>query len=334
MRITVSLQRAITAAAMRLVLRAGQILCVVVAIWLCVSGSAHAASNAQGLTPNNSPPPLQQGINQYRQGNYQEAIAQFTQAIEQVTADKNYFEAEVKSHLTTAYSNRCLSHLALEDFEEAIVDCTIVLQNTPDQAEAYLNRGLAYYNLSQIDAAITDYNQLLQLHPNDYRGFYNRALAWFAAGNMINSLNDYNHAIHYATEMTVGDTDWVLMHKERGIVHFQLADYKAAIADFSRAIAFDTVNVSAYFYRACACQSLEWYDCAQQDFTTVLKLEPGHGQSYLNRGIAHYQSGDIQEAIVDLRCAIHCFKIYGDNTGYQQAITILDEVQNVEIVYG
>ncbi|MEH1841077.1 MAG: hypothetical protein V7L20_20545 [Nostoc sp.] len=64
-----------------------------------------------------------------RRGNYQEAIENFNQTI------------ELEKDFAVAYSDRTLAYLQLQDYHQAVTDCTQAINFAPDNFEAYLNRG-------------------------------------------------------------------------------------------------------------------------------------------------------------------------------------------------
>jgi tetratricopeptide (TPR) repeat protein len=94
------------------------------------------------------------GLAAHKQGNTQEAIAQFTQAIK---LDPNY---------TDAYNNRGNAYYDLDDYDKAIADYAQAIKIDPGDADAYNNRGIAYHNLGDYDKAIADYAQAIKLDPN------------------------------------------------------------------------------------------------------------------------------------------------------------------------
>ncbi|MCC5625141.1 tetratricopeptide repeat protein [Nostoc sp. CHAB 5715] len=66
---------------------------------------------------------LELGIDKMRRGNYHEAIENFNQAI------------DVKKDFAVAYSDRCLAYLQLQDYHQAVTDCTQAINFAPDNFE-------------------------------------------------------------------------------------------------------------------------------------------------------------------------------------------------------
>jgi tetratricopeptide (TPR) repeat protein len=104
------------------------------------------------------------GINNIDQKKYNDAIADFTRAIEQVPK----FEE--------AYLKRGACYEILQDNGSAVADFTKVLEINPKNAVAYYNRGLAYKDLNELNHSIVDFSKALELDPTNKYAVYNRAL--------------------------------------------------------------------------------------------------------------------------------------------------------------
>jgi tetratricopeptide (TPR) repeat protein len=96
----------------------------------------------------------EKGINHFNLKQYQQAIADETQAI---TLDPNYFPA---------YSNRGLSYLVLGQYDLALADFDQVIALNPNNAWAYYGRALINEQLKQYDRALADFDQAIALNPN------------------------------------------------------------------------------------------------------------------------------------------------------------------------
>lgn len=63
------------------------------------------------------------------------------------------------------YLSRCNAHLAGENAEEAIRDCSETIRRVPARPEAYLLRGLAYWLQGDLDRALQDSLMALMIQP-------------------------------------------------------------------------------------------------------------------------------------------------------------------------
>ena len=91
------------------------------------------------------------GIVHSRLGNYQQAIADYTRAIQ---ADPEY---------AYAYTRRGYAYSELGDYQQAIADYTRAIQADPEYAYAYNRRGNAYAKLNDYQQAIIDFQSLITL---------------------------------------------------------------------------------------------------------------------------------------------------------------------------
>ncbi|MEE3716964.1 tetratricopeptide repeat protein [Tumidithrix elongata RA019] len=92
-----------------------------------------------------------QGYAKYELGDYQGAIADFTEVVRLAPNDSN------------AYYCRGNSKVKLGDYQGAIADFTEVIRLDPNDANAYFSRGYAKYELGDKKVAIADYNEAAQL---------------------------------------------------------------------------------------------------------------------------------------------------------------------------
>ncbi|MBD2611853.1 MAG: tetratricopeptide repeat protein [Nostoc sp. ZfuVER08] len=253
------------------------------------------------------------GIEKMQHDSYVEAIENFTEAI------------KLKNDFASAYNHRCLVYLRLKDYQNAIADCNQALNFTPNNVEAHLNRGLAYYRQRNYQAAIADYNQAIALKPDDFRAYYNRGVADAMLGHRLQAISDYEQALSNIPETS--STLKADIYNDRGIARFELLDLKAAMLDFSKAIALSPNDYRAYYNRACACARSGDRSCAVRDFTDSLKLNPTNAQAYLNRGMAYHQLGREPAAIADLRKALEYFAQQGETTTYELTLILLKSLQ-------
>jgi tetratricopeptide (TPR) repeat protein len=243
---------------------------------------------------------MRQGLTYSEQGDYAQAIADFTKAI------------ELDPNNATAYFNRGLAQVNLGDPEQAIADFTKAIELDPDHALAYNNRGDVYYKAGDYAQAIADFTKAIELDPND-------AIAYFHRGSVYDEQNNYEEAIAdftKAIELKHDPLSWPYFN--RGTVYYEQNDYEEAIADYTKAIELDYDPLSRpYFNRGNAYYKLGDYEQAIADFTKVIELDPGDALAYNNRGDAYYELGDYEQAIVDYSNTGNAYRDLGD---YSQAI--------------
>ena len=255
----------------------------------------------------------QLGVQQLQIGNYSEAIARFTQAI------------ELKKDFAAAYSNRCLAYLQLQDYQNAIADCNQAIKLAPRNIEAYINRGTAYYREGDYPAAINDNNEVITNKPDDFRAYYNRGVATAALGDYENAILDYHRALSLIPQT---ESNFLAdIYNDLGLARFHLTDFIAATRNFNFAIRLNPQDYRAYFNRGCTCGKNGDNVGAVRDFSTTVDLNPSNAQAYINRGIAYHNLGYEQAAISDLQIAATYFGQQGQQIAYQKTLNLIKIVQ-------
>jgi tetratricopeptide (TPR) repeat protein len=77
-------------------------------------------------------------------------------------------------------------------------------------------------------------------------------------------------------------------------------EHRAAVGNYTRAIALDPAYTYAYFSRGV----LRWrelgeYKAAIEDLSRVLELEPAWAEAFFNRGLAYKMNGQYEDAVAD-----------------------------------
>lgn len=142
-----------------------------------------------------------QAFDKQRQGNNQEAIATYTQAI-QLNKDWGVENPNTIYYgLASAYFNRGLVHYTLREFRPAFEDFKQAIDQRPDLAIAYYYRGLAR-NFSDADkkGALRDFKQGIEINKNwgaanPAANYFGQASAYFGLGDLNSELGNKPEAI-------------------------------------------------------------------------------------------------------------------------------------------
>ncbi len=120
-----------------------------------------------------------QGKIKYNNGSYEDAIKDFTAAIEK---DAKH---------TNAFLQRGFCYALIKDFAHAIEDFTSVISLEPDHEWAYVSRGGAYNKVNEYNKAIDDFNKALTLKPTDCEAYNNRGFSKKALGDKEGACEDW-----------------------------------------------------------------------------------------------------------------------------------------------
>ena len=119
------------------------------------------------------------GNAQRRKGNLDRAIEDYNRAL---GFKKNY--AEVFNYRGFAYAQK-------GELGRAIADYTQAIRNRAGYADAYFNRAYAYGKQESWDKAIADYTQVIKLEPNNETAYNERGNAWNSKGDAAKAAADF-----------------------------------------------------------------------------------------------------------------------------------------------
>lgn len=196
------------------------------------------------------------GSEKFAQGDYQEAVEAFEQAVK---IDPNYSEAyrglggshfnlgnygtaleyldkaiEINSQDEKAFQNRGLSHHSLNNYLKAIEDFSNAIEIQVDYWKAYYARGKSYFNLDKYEEAIVDFTKAIELGFEDPSPFYLRGLAKQSLGDVEGAIGDFSKAI----ELNPENYEY---YKARALCYV-LAGIMPAGADFEKVALLSTLN--------------------------------------------------------------------------------------------
>lgn len=230
----------------------------------------------------------------------------------------------------TAWSDRCLSLVQLERYDEAIADCSRAIQLDGPRPEHWLNRGVALYRTGNFAEALADDSEALAQNPDDFRGYYNRGLVQVALHRFEAAIADFDQA----AALTSDPTPLIDIYDDRGLAKLMAAQPQAALQDFDQALAIDSHDIRALFNHGCACHQMGRLNDALADLNQVLALDPGHARTYLKRGLLRRSLGDQGGGVADLQQAADCAQAQGEQHLHHYILTLLNEWQSPVISMG
>jgi tetratricopeptide (TPR) repeat protein len=165
-------------------------------------------------------------------------------------------------------------------------------------AAAYFSQGNDFYRQNQFDAAINAYSEALGRDSA-------MAEAYIARGNSYSCKSDFSRAqVDYnAGAKANAGYD----HYARGYSLYLAGEYRAAIDEFSEAIAQNSNLLAAYNDRGMAYYNMRNLDRAIDDFDQAVNINPGSPFAYNNRGNAYLVKRDYGNAIQDYSRAIQLY---------------------------
>ena len=137
-------------------------------------------------------PCVKRGLAYHEKGHYDEAIADYSKAI------------EISPGYAEAYNNRGVAYHNKRQYDEAIADYSKAIEISPRYAGAYRNRGVAYRKNGQYDEAIADYSKAIEISPRYYKAYFNKATTCEKAGYIREAIEAYIGLIMYVPSKHTG----------------------------------------------------------------------------------------------------------------------------------
>lgn len=251
----------------------------------CIIGLAGISVLGEKRTPVTAIDWNNQGLTHYHAGNYNQAIADFNQALQR---DPN---------LTAAYHNRARTHFDQGAWDKAIADYGEVIRRQPASAEAYNLRGLALYGQGMFGKALDDFDVAIKLNATDGSLRANRALTYFYLEKDEEALADVQEALRL-------DARLANAYNCRGMIHDRRGEPDEAIVDYSEAIKLSPLDATLYANRGESHCRKKDFARSSADLNEALRLNPNLAIAYFYRSQMHAAMGDNDKAKADRDKAI------------------------------
>ena len=150
------------------------------------------------------------GVKARQQGQYSEAIQDFTKVIELNPDDAEAYYFRGSTYYSQGEHNHAIK--AIKDFTKAI-------ELNPDDAETYHFRGFIHYSNGEYDHAIKDFTKAIELNPDYAEAYLVRRAAYDSQGEYDHAIKDFHATAHYT----------------RGLARLHLEHWQEAKSDLTAA---------------------------------------------------------------------------------------------------
>ena len=234
-------------------------------------------------------------------GDFEGAIASYTEAINRRLADKRILDLVDKNRLAEAYNSCGFIKNNLGRNEEAIADYEEAIDLNPADkkilALAYNGRGSGKNELGRNEEAFADLDEAIRLDPELAAAWNNRGSVKSGLGRHEEALEDLDNAIRL-------DSTKAIVWSNRGSAKNELGRYEETLADLDEAIRLDPEYAIAWSNRGSAKNELGRYEEALADLDEAIRLDPEYAIAWSNRGSAKNELGRYEEGLADLDEAI------------------------------
>ncbi len=161
---------------------------------------------------------IERGMALERNGEYMEAIREFTDAIGD------------SPESLEAYKWRAQVYMHMSSFDHALADLDKAIAISPKDANLHVLRAKAYMELGQSEKAIADYSDALEISPTPPASLFEaRGLVYSRLGKSNEAILDFGKSIEL-------DPQGSTAYADRGLEYLVRKRYQDAIADFSDSI--------------------------------------------------------------------------------------------------
>lgn len=228
------------------------------------------------LTGDGSPPKpprptvagaLQRGAAQVKAGQFEAAVASFSEAIGISGGDGHTY---VQRGL--AYQGLRRTDLAIQDFSKAIA------MSPEITAEAAFHRGLAFARNEDYAAAIRDLTLSLQHKPENASALNNRCYLGAVTGAYTAALKDCNEALRMSPGAHAALSS-------RGFLHLKMKAYPAALADLEAALRIQPDDAESLYCRGLAKMYAGSTVEGARDLDAAKKIRPDIAEAMARLGV-------------------------------------------------
>ncbi|CAE1239192.1 unnamed protein product [Acanthosepion pharaonis] len=238
---------------------------------------------------------LYRGSIKYFIGAYKLAVVDLTKAI------------ELKEDCALAFFNRAICFEALEEYENALCDYSIVhLISDELDYNVFINRGCLYFKMEDFDNARQDFREALKLKPQDCKIIHAWGLCLHKLGKLEEAKEMFTKCLHINCQFSDAFIS-------RGNVYMDYVSEEETVLasyDYQRAIITKPDDVLARIYcedalegRAAVCLQMGDTYAAFQDLNAAIRINPT-AVLYNNRGVVNQYMKCLRDALTDYKYAI------------------------------
>jgi tetratricopeptide (TPR) repeat protein len=131
-----------------------------------------------------------------------------------------------------------LSYYKQQHYEKAIEEFEKIVKAHPDYESGFRILGDSYLKIKDYDRAAKAFQNAVRLKKDNYTSYYGLALAYFNAGRYAETIPTLQEGERYARS----PQHQYQLYRTRGSAHYNLRDFKRAIADLGKAMAIQRGN--------------------------------------------------------------------------------------------
>ncbi len=236
---------------------------------------------------------FQLGKKYFKQGEYIKAKTKFSYVVAQ---NKMYYEA---------YTYRARCYIALNMADSALVDFDIALKRNENYLPALYYRARYYYQQKQYSKALKDLNIVINAKPNYTPAILLRADIYKRQNKIEMAFADYSVAINNGSKNPE-------LFYNRSLYYTDKKDYRKALLDINKAIAFKNNEDIYYYQKGVILQLLARKNIAISAYSRCIVINLEYQDAYARRAFLFEEIGEYDKAIADNNFLISHFRLRTD----------------------
>jgi tetratricopeptide (TPR) repeat protein len=181
------------------------------------------------------------------------------------------------------------------------------ITDQPGQAAyvALLTLGLERYSRQDFKQSLAYLDQALAAAPQPVEATTSLSLAHFLRGNIhVASTAEYDAALADYTRALALNPDYYEAYTNRGHTYYVMAEYDFALADYLHALSLEPNAAEVYYNLGIAEHALQDYSAALAAYAAALDLDPQYVAAYNARGDTYYDMSLYRMALADYSQAL------------------------------
>ena len=239
-----------------------------------------------------------------------DAIADYTKAIELDPTNAKYYLSRANTYGTLAFSHYAWGRVPeqVDCYNKAIADYTKAIELNPDAGGAYFGRGDIYalgidYTgvIADYNRAIADYTKVIELGRLSSSVYWSRAIAYAKLGNTEKALTNYEKALELSEYAST--KEYILIDieklKEQEQQDTAILEYKKATELNPQSAKAYALLAHAHFTNGILYSVSGAYQLAIANYNRAIELNPIKAAYYYGRGWAYSELCEHDLAIAD-----------------------------------
>ena len=250
-------------------------------------------SHTLNVTVNNSLIHNNLGVTLTRQGKDQEALVQYTRAL------------EINPRYADAHYNLATLLVRQRKDQEAMAHFVETLRIRPDKVEAHNDLGVMLARQGKIQEAIVHFAEATSINPDYAEAYFNLGIALVRQSRNKEAIPCFNEALR------INSKDDKIQNN-LAVALAAVGRTEDAIAHFLQALQINPGNTDAH-YNLGSLLTLQGKDQeAMRHYYEVLRINPSDALAHYKLGIILVRQGKNQEAVVHLTEVVHIIPNYGE----------------------